>query len=93
MRIPNCVFTYDNATHVVEVTYRGARVIQIKLEGSATGTMTRVVPGEDADNYWIGIKPSDAAVFDNQLLGRKSLRINNPLDYEMGDTIDFRKKD
>lgn len=78
MRIPSYL-EYDEATQTVTICHRRtyATLMKIKLEASASGTMTRVNPDgtEDCDNYWIGVKPADSVVFEDGLFGRKVLSV------------------
>jgi hypothetical protein len=76
-RIP-CYLEIDKQTYSATIVGRhGERLLQIKFEASTFHTMTRVEPGYDADNYWLGIKPSDRAVFENKLFGNKKLKITD----------------
>jgi len=74
MRIP-CYLNYDADTGVVELTAAktGCSLMKLKLEDSAKGTMDRIHPSFDCDNFWIGVKPADADVA--KLFGRKKLRV------------------
>lgn len=71
-RIP-CYLEFDESTNVVTIRHATHKTIQmmIKLEAGSEGTMKRVVPMEDCDNFWLGVKPSDDEVFNNLLMGRK----------------------
>lgn len=77
MEIKNCVLTYDARTETVTIRHSRYNTIlmKIKLESAATGTMERITPEQDCDNFWIGIKPADSVIFGDVLFDRKKLSI------------------
>lgn len=81
MEITNCIMTFDEHTETVTIRKQrtGCILLSIKLETASVGTMTRIDPlgFHDADNYWIGVKPSDFLVFDQELFGRNKLSVTN----------------
>lgn len=74
-----CSMEYDTKTNVVTLRNVKTKTVQmmIKLEACAAGTMDRLDPSEDADNYWIGVKPADSAVFNDVLMGKKQLIVKS----------------
>lgn len=61
--IRNCTLVYDDRTGNLTVYDRhGAQLLQLKLPHGGDGTMRRVRPGYDSDNYWLGVKPADCCV-------------------------------
>jgi len=86
MVITGCTLIFDDRADTVTIVKAktGCTLLKIKLEAACTGTMARVdqTGNHDADNYWIGIKPADAEVFDRNLFGKSKLRITNPV-YEL----------
>lgn len=82
MRIP-CYLDFDEHSSTVTIVHAktGCTQLKIKLEKSSSGTMKRVVPDEDCDNYWIAVKPADSVVFEDRLFGDKSVIV---------DRFDFR---
>lgn len=40
----------------------GEMFAKFRMPLDSFGTFTRIEPGSDCDNYWIGIKPSDGTV-------------------------------
>lgn len=80
-RIP-CYLEFDDRTNTVTLRHAQTNCIQmqIKLEAGCESTLTRVIPQEDCDNWWIGIKPADHVVTESGLFSKKKLRVR---------TIDF----
>ena len=74
MKIP-CWLEFDERTSTVTLRHAKTQTIQmkIKLEACATGTMSRVVPEEDCDNWWIAFKPADSVVTTDMLFSKKML--------------------
>ena len=74
MRIP-CYLEFDERTSVVTMRHAKTNTIQmtVKLEAGATGTMGRLSPDVDCDNWWIAFKPADSVVVDDRLFGEKKL--------------------
>ncbi len=68
--------SYNTLTQVLTLRDKKYKTIQfmLKLEGNGS-TMSRFMrePSEDVDNYWIGVKPADGVVFENNLFGRHQL--------------------
>lgn len=83
MRIP-CYLEYDKSTSTVTLRHAKTQTIQmmIKLENSGVGTMERVTPDQDCDNFWIAIKPADSVVFQDVLFDKKKLNIKS-IDFEL----------
>lgn len=79
-----CRMEYDTVTDVVTLRNVKNNTIQmmIKLEECAAGTMKRLNPFEDADNYWLGVKPADSVVFDDALMGKKHLIVKS-IDFDL----------
>lgn len=83
-----CDVTWDSKAQVLDIRSHkwGARMAQIKVEKSAAGTMNRVDWNgqgvDDADNYWMAVKPSDATVFEDGLMSNKALVVKQ-LEFEL----------
>jgi len=77
-RIP-CYMEYDEVTTTVTMRHAKTNTIQLmlKLDCSGLGTMTRIVPDEDCDNFWLGVKPTDRLVFVDELYGRSKLVVKS----------------
>lgn len=75
MEIHGCTLRFDLATNTVTICHRknGTNLMQIKLESGSEGTMARITPEQDCDNFWIGLKPADNFVFQTGLFSRKRL--------------------
>lgn len=78
IKIP-CFLEFDERTSVVTLRHAKTGTIQmvIKLESGSEGTMTRIVPEADCDNFWMAVKPTDSVVFDDVLFGKKKLVIDS----------------
>ena len=48
---------------------RGCMMAKIRCDMNGFGTFTRIQEGEDCDNYWIAVKPSDGVVFGDREAG------------------------
>jgi len=71
-----CIMEFNEKTSTVTIRHAKTRTIQmvIKLEDSCgINTMTRISPEVDCDNFWIGIKPYDSTVFNDNLFGKTKL--------------------
>lgn len=94
MKIP-CFLEFDQRTSTVTMTHgkTGTRLMQIKLEAGAVGTMSRVPTdgSEDADNFWLGVKPDDATVFEEILFGDCKLAVNS-IDYKLSGGIQRKRR-
>jgi hypothetical protein len=44
--------------------------------------MSRVTADCDCDNFWIGVKPADSVVFEENLFGKKALVVKS-CDFEL----------
>lgn len=73
-RIP-CYMDFDKRTHTVTLRHAKTNTIQmiLKLEAGMSGTMERLTPMEDCDNFWIALKPADSTVFEDKLFGPKQI--------------------
>lgn len=78
MKIP-CYLEFDERTSTVTIVHAktGCTQMKIKLESSASGTMSRVSPNEDCDNFWIAVKPADSVVFQDVLFDKKALVVES----------------
>ena len=73
-----CVLLYDERTGTLSLeTRKGQRVLMLKVPAGDT-TMKRAFialkEGEDCDNFWIIVKPSDETVMAG-LFSKKELRV------------------
>ena len=83
MRIP-CYLEFDERTSTVVIRHSKTHCVQmvIKLESSSNATMSRVTSNCDCDNFWIGVKPADSVVFEENLFGKKALVVKS-CDFEL----------
>ena len=88
------IMEFDVSNNSVTLRHAKTRVIlmMIRLDDIGLGTMTRIfsddetgykVGDEDCDNYWIGIKPSDHAVFTERLFDRRRKLVVRSIDYSI----------
>jgi hypothetical protein len=63
MRKIDCVLEIEDEGIVTVRGRRGEVLMKMRCPLDSFGTFTRIRSGEDADNYWIGVKPADSAVF------------------------------
>ena len=58
-----CIMEIEDDGIVTLRGRRGEMLAKIRCDMDGFGTFTRIQEGEDCDNYWIAVKPSDHAVF------------------------------
>lgn len=92
MQIP-CVLDFDEKSDTVTILHGKTGCIQmiIRLEAAGVGTMTRITPDTDCDNYWIGVKPADSVVFNDKLFDRKNTLVIRSIDFALEKKIDYSK--